>query len=126
MPGSIRVDTNTGENALFASLVGRFDSQTVRRQRLDVGDVLLSAHSGTVVVERKSWADLAKSLTDGRYLEQKTRMLSFVASAGHEAQHSSLLFLVPFVGEALGEVGPRLALDEHRARVGGQHDVADV
>ena len=44
------------------ALVGRFDNQTVRRQRLEVGDVMLSAPSGTVVIERKSWADLAKSL----------------------------------------------------------------
>ena len=81
---SIRVDTNSGENALYTSLVARFDDQTVRRQRLDVGDVVLTADSGTVVVERKSWADLAKSLTDKRYEEQKARMLSFVAGAGQD------------------------------------------
>ena len=84
MPGSIRVDTNTGETTLYTALVGRFDNQTVRRQRLDVGDVMLSAPSGTVVIERKSWADLAKSLIDKRYVEQKTRMLSFVAGAGQD------------------------------------------
>ena len=81
---SIRVDTNSGENALYTSLVARFDDQTVRRQRLDVGDVVLTADSGTVLVERKSWADLAKSLTDKRYEEQKARMLSFVAGAGQD------------------------------------------
>ena len=81
MPGSICVDTNSGENALYSALVDKYDAQTVTRQRLDVGDVLITADSGTVVVERKTWADLAKSLTDNRYAEQKARMLSFVAGA---------------------------------------------
>ena len=67
MAGSIVVDTNAGENALYEALLRRFDGSTVTRRKLDVGDVMLSAESGTVVVERKTWLDWAKSMTDGRY-----------------------------------------------------------
>ena len=33
MPGSICVDTNSGENALYSALVDKYDAQTVTRQR---------------------------------------------------------------------------------------------
>ena len=47
MPGSIVVDTNVGETPLYEALVQKFDAQTVTRQRLDVGDVVLTADTGT-------------------------------------------------------------------------------
>jgi ERCC4-type nuclease len=83
-PAAIAVDTNAGEAGLHAALVQRFGESTVERRRLDVGDVVLTGgDSGAVVlIERKTWADLAKSLTDGRYAEQKARLLSCVAGGG--------------------------------------------
>ena len=82
-PATIAVDTNAGEAGLHAALVQRFGESTVERRRLDVGDVMLTGDSGAVVlIERKTWADLAKSLTDGRYAEQKARLLSCVARGG--------------------------------------------
>ena len=66
--GEIVVDTRE------ADLASRLPH--VHRRQLDVGDVLLSAPAGQVVIERKTWPDLAKSLSDGRYAEQKARMLS--------------------------------------------------
>jgi ERCC4-type nuclease len=83
-PATIAVDTNAGEAGLHAALVQRFGESTVERRRLDVGDVVLTGgDSGAVVlIERKTWADLAKSLTDGRYAEQKARLLSCVAAGG--------------------------------------------
>ena len=81
-PATIAVDTNAGEAGLHAALVQRFGADQVERRRLDVGDVVLTGgDSGAVVlIERKTWADLAKSLTDGRYAEQKARLLSCVAA----------------------------------------------
>ena len=76
MQGSIVVDTNAGETALFQALVRRFDASTVTRRKLDVGDVMLVADAGTVYVERKTWLDWAKSLSDGRYANQKARLLA--------------------------------------------------
>jgi len=75
--GSILVDTNAGETPLYTALVARFGDAQVTRQRLDVGDVVLTSAEGvSVIVERKTYADWGKSLTDGRYAEQKARMLS--------------------------------------------------
>ena len=86
MAGSIVVDTNAGESALYEGLVRRFDGATVQRRKLDVGDVVLSAESGTVVVERKTWLDWAKSMTDGRYASQKARLRSLLAAAPAEEE----------------------------------------
>ena len=82
MQGSIVVDTNAGETALFQALVRRFDASTVTRRKLDVGDVMLVADAGTVYVERKTWLDWAKSLSDGRYANQKARLLAAARGAG--------------------------------------------
>ena len=87
MAGSmIVVDTNAGESALYEALVRRFDGSTVQRRKLDVGDVMLVAEAGTVYVERKTWLDWAKSMTDGRYASQKARLRSLLAAPAEEEQ----------------------------------------
>ena len=86
MAGSIVVDTNAGESALYEALVRRFDGAVVQRRKLDVGDVMMVAESGTVVVERKTWLDWAKSMTDGRYASQKARLRSLLAAPAEEEQ----------------------------------------
>jgi ERCC4-type nuclease len=49
-----------------------------------VGDAWIGATdiSGAVVIERKAVADLEASLLDGRYREQRTRLLAFCAEKG--------------------------------------------
>lgn len=86
----ITVDTNPGEDALFGALCDGSDAATTTRRRLDVGDVLIerpprreeedndddSAHCcRALTLERKTWPDLASSLHDGRFHEQKARAL---------------------------------------------------
>ena len=81
-PGTICVDAHAAETGLYEALVSRFGDQLVTRRRLDVGDVELTADAGAMIIERKTWPDLAKSLSDGRYAEQKARILSLVGAAG--------------------------------------------
>ena len=45
-------------------------------ENLDAGDFHITSGDVTLVVERKTLADLAASLKDGRYAEQKARMLA--------------------------------------------------
>ena len=86
MPGAICVDTHAAETGVYEALAARFGDQVVTRRRLDVGDVELTADAGSMIIERKTWPDLAKSLSDGRYAEQKARILSLVGAAGGEAE----------------------------------------
>lgn len=72
----IVVDTNAGEDRVFARLHEMLGSEVVHRQRLDVGDVEVRGPDGTTIcVERKTWADLSASICDGRLQEQKLRMV---------------------------------------------------
>tara|TARA_B110001450_G_scaffold48844_1_gene45550 strand:- start:979 stop:1671 length:693 start_codon:yes stop_codon:yes gene_type:complete len=70
----ISVDSNSAEDGVFTAL------QTMNipseRRRLDVGDVTISNEQRTLVLERKQWSDLAASICDGRFKEQKSRMIS--------------------------------------------------
>ena len=70
----IHVDTNSAEDFLDSEL--RALGLPVVRQRLDVGDIQLSFEDVQLVIERKTWADLAASICDSRWHEQKSRMLT--------------------------------------------------
>lgn len=76
------------EAALWAALNARPDADALRLKSasLDLGDMwVVGAAAGaaeasqavpTFVIERKAFADLAASIKDGRYREQKRRMLA--------------------------------------------------
>lgn len=73
----IVVDTNSGEDRVFSRLQELVGSDIVERTRLDVADVEIRGLDGTTVcVERKTWGDLAGSICDGRFHEQKSRMVA--------------------------------------------------
>ena len=98
---SIVVDTNAAEDAVFDHLLAVAREKRVHpsiaaklrieRKRLDVGDVLIESKSESnaatssdtppsmlirsIVCERKTWEDLRGSMLDGRFHEQKQRML---------------------------------------------------
>ena len=74
MPIEIVVDTNPGEDHVFQHL--ERISHNVIRRRLDVGDVQATIDDKIVVFERKTWSDLASSICDGRWKEQKARMMN--------------------------------------------------
>jgi ERCC4-type nuclease len=69
----IIVDTNAAED--FLTELQTHDCP-VTRERLDVGDVKLCLEDSFYVIERKTWADLAGSIGDGRWQEQKSRMIA--------------------------------------------------
>ena len=76
-PNMIIVDSNHAEDFLFTGLGGGTAAcPHVVRQRLDLGDVALLSAGHQLVLERKEMGDLSRSITDGRYREQKARMLS--------------------------------------------------
>jgi ERCC4-type nuclease len=68
----IQIDTNAAEDFFVPLLESR--NVPVVRQRLDVGDVVIVTEKVDFVLERKTWADLASSLCDGRWSEQQARM----------------------------------------------------
>lgn len=52
-------------------------------KQLEVGDILVKKNGASkVLIERKTIEDLASSITDGRYKEQKHRLLEFATENG--------------------------------------------
>jgi len=49
----------------------------VESETLDLGDVLLQGNGKELLMERKTWKDLFSSMKDGRYREQRSRLLSW-------------------------------------------------
>ena len=82
----IRVDMREADLlSLFQiNLVGT--THTLQSEALPVGDVILSSSDGAtdyIVFERKSLADLAASIRDGRYKEQSLRLQAFPNVPNH-------------------------------------------
>jgi len=53
-------------------------AQTIKieTKQLDIADISISSNEKTLLIERKTVSDLLSSIKDGRYKEQKTRLLS--------------------------------------------------
>lgn len=69
----IIVDTNPAEDFIYEGCIN--NGITVERKRLDVGDIMISLENGNYILERKTWSDLTASICDGRWSEQKSRMI---------------------------------------------------
>ena len=82
----IRVDTREDalNDMIRLNLTGTL--HTTRSEPLPVGDVILSSDDGKtdyIVFERKSLADLAASIRDGRYKEQSHRLQAMPGMHNH-------------------------------------------
>lgn len=71
------VDTRPGEDELYRLLKAEMGTEcSVERATLDIGDVIVEHTTGHFALERKSWSDLCASLHDGRWSNQKARLLA--------------------------------------------------
>ena len=103
----VAVDSNAGEDKIYNTLKNHLDHDMVIRHRLDVGDIEIHAPDSdrTMVIERKTWDDLGKSLRDGRYADQKARLLS-------DGEHSTatVVYIVEgYIRGWFGTTGPSQA-----------------
>ncbi len=80
----LQVVVDTREAKLFqylTDLLGQVDGIAVHQEQMDIGDIAIYSSEGedralTLLFERKSMSDLAASIKDGRYKEQKQRLLA--------------------------------------------------
>jgi ERCC4-type nuclease len=71
---TIKIDTR--EELLYGKLQILYPSLNIEKEQLNLGDILIQSENGrTLVVERKTINDLSASVKDGRYREQKYRLL---------------------------------------------------
>ena len=85
--GMIRTTIDHRERDLIAELgssTSHSSTMEFDTAALDVGDILFDSPRCRIVVERKTLSDLAASIKDGRYAEQKQRLTAFMRSIGRE------------------------------------------
>jgi ERCC4-type nuclease len=82
----IRVDMREADLLSLFQINVDGTTHTLRSESLPVGDAILSSDNGEtdyIVFERKTLADLAASIRDGRYKEQSLRLQAFPGVPNH-------------------------------------------
>ena len=82
----IRVDMREADLLSLFQINVDGTTHTLRSESLPVGDAILSSDDGEtdyIVFERKTLADLAASICDGRYKEQSLRLQAFPGVPNH-------------------------------------------
>ncbi len=84
---SVVIKVDTREPMLAGILASRCEGTegNIRMviEQLDVGDVQIVSNSVVIMIERKTCHDMAASVKDGRYREQKARLMASGAAKQH-------------------------------------------
>lgn len=70
---AVRIRVDSREHRIHEFLDGL---ENCSIEQLDIGDIIIEHNDFSLVFERKTYDDLISSVNDGRYREQKQRMLS--------------------------------------------------
>lgn len=78
---NVKIIVDNRENKLFSILTERDldiykDNISIEKEQLDLGDIHIIFNDITYIYERKTVNDLLSSINDGRYKEQKNRLLA--------------------------------------------------
>lgn len=60
-------------------------------EKLEIGDLIIETEQNIIVIERKTCSDLISSILDGRFKEQKKRLLQFKQES---IKNCSIVFLI--------------------------------
>tara|TARA_B100001057_G_scaffold489615_1_gene576224 strand:+ start:394 stop:1167 length:774 start_codon:yes stop_codon:yes gene_type:complete len=77
MPIELQIDYREAKlKDFFENYVFKDIDCNINVNNLDIGDIIISNSNKKIVIERKTLSDLYSSINDGRYKEQKIRLLS--------------------------------------------------
>ena len=75
MISNIRIDCR--EKELISELKDKSLLENLLVEKLELGDLIIENNSNIIIIERKTCSDLVSSILDGRFREQKKRLLLF-------------------------------------------------
>ena len=120
MTMNVQIIVDSRETKLFSLLTERDldiykDNISIQKEQLELGDIHIIFNEITYIYERKTVNDLLSSIKDGRYKEQKNRLLanSFNLSPTYSAAFkgsfikASALFYIAY--NVLGSTKPNFA-----------------
>lgn len=82
---SVLITIDNRETKIFSEIISRDldkykDKIIIQKEQLDIGDIHIKFNDIIYIYERKTVNDLLASIKDGRYKEQKTRLLTSLSS----------------------------------------------
>lgn len=82
---SVLITIDNRETKIFSEIISRDldkykDKIIIQKEQLDIGDIHIKFNDVIYIYERKTVNDLLASIKDGRYKEQKTRLLTSLSS----------------------------------------------
>ena len=82
---SVLITIDNRETKIYAEIISRDldkykDKIIIKKEQLDIGDIHIKFNDVIYIYERKTVNDLLASIKDGRYKEQKTRLLTSLSS----------------------------------------------
>lgn len=85
---SISIIIDSRETKLYSSIMERDldnykDKIIIQKEQLELGDIIIKFMDLIFIYERKTVKDLLASIKDGRYKEQKSRLLSYKSSSNY-------------------------------------------
>lgn len=91
----IKIVIDNRENKLISEIKQKFPKirKIIDIKSLSIGDILITENDKVIlVIERKTWSDLNKSIMDGRYRNQKERLISF--SLDKKLRRDQIMYLI--------------------------------
>jgi len=82
---SVLIIIDNRETKIYSEIINRDldkykDKIIIQKEQLEIGDIHIKFNDITFIYERKTVNDLLASIKDGRYKEQKTRLLTLTSS----------------------------------------------
>lgn len=92
----IKIDIDNRETELISVIKNFWKEEiksTINYLNLDIADIIIYYKNQIIyLIERKTWADLAASIKDGRYKSQKMRLIKHALD--HNLNRSAILYLL--------------------------------
>ncbi len=82
---SVLIIIDNRETKIYSEIISRDldkykEKIIIKKEQLDIGDIHVKFNDVTYIYERKTVNDLLASIKDGRYKEQKTRLLTSIST----------------------------------------------
>ena len=92
----LNIYIDTREHQLYNNIIDRDldkykDNITITKKQLELGDIIIEFNDILMIFERKTMNDLLSSITDGRYKEQKSRLLNNYTNINYLIEGSDII-----------------------------------
>jgi ERCC4-type nuclease len=70
------------------------NKNNIEIKQLELGDFIILSNTNNIIIERKTIDDLQKSIVDGRYRNQKKRLLEYSNKLSESGKNSKIIYIL--------------------------------